>query len=227
MRNSSEESLENVDCEGRVDRASFDISEHVIVDNEGNTGTTCFQQCCSCFQQCCSDLCRFFTSKVGFLLLVFVLLVVIFSCVVSLAQSNDAASATTPVSTPTTQAAQQVAATTARLRTIDQRAVPTRAPTNPTSRTSTTVSATVRRTTVTTVVCQAENGNPWCYNFVPGYLIYSAPSNFCYYFDCIPSFWQSTNGYVAICDDGTYSHSGGVQGACSYHGGVMQPLYSH
>lgn len=27
-------------------------------------------------------------------------------------------------------------------------------------------------------------------------------------------------GYVARCADGALSHSGGVQGACSYHGGV-------
>lgn len=68
--------------------------------------------------------------------------------------------------------------------------------------------------------------NPWGYNFCGGKLIYSPPSNFCAYFNCIPSFWKSTNGYVDQCKDGTYSHSGGVQGACSYHGGELRPLYS-
>ena len=67
--------------------------------------------------------------------------------------------------------------------------------------------------------------NPWGYNFCGGNLIYSPPSNFCIYFNCIKSFWQHTNGYVDQCVDGTYSHSGGVQGACSYHGGESRPLY--
>lgn len=69
--------------------------------------------------------------------------------------------------------------------------------------------------------------NPWGYNFCGGNVIYSPPGNFCSYFNCIPSFWMSTNGYVDECQDGTYSHSGGRQGACSYHGGELRPLYSH
>ena len=68
--------------------------------------------------------------------------------------------------------------------------------------------------------------NPWGYNFCGGNLIYSPPGTFCNYFNCIPSFWKSTLGYVDECHDGTYSHSGGRQGACSYHGGEMRPLYS-
>lgn len=68
--------------------------------------------------------------------------------------------------------------------------------------------------------------NPWGYNFCGGSLIYSPPSNFCSYFNCIASFWKSTLGYVDECNDGTYSHSGGRQGACSYHGGEMRPLYA-
>jgi hypothetical protein len=68
--------------------------------------------------------------------------------------------------------------------------------------------------------------NPWGYNFCGGSLIYSPPSNFCAYFNCIPSFWQSTKGYVDECKDGSYSHSGGRSGACSYHGGELRPLYS-
>ena len=71
------------------------------------------------------------------------------------------------------------------------------------------------------------NGNPWGYDFNPGNYIYNPPTNFCGYFNCITSFWQSTNGYVDECNDGTYSHSGGVSGACSKHGGEMRPLYSH
>jgi hypothetical protein len=68
--------------------------------------------------------------------------------------------------------------------------------------------------------------NPWHYNFCGGSLIYSPPSSFCYYFPCIASFWKSTNGYVDQCMDGTFSHSGGVQGACSHHGGERRPLYA-
>jgi hypothetical protein len=71
------------------------------------------------------------------------------------------------------------------------------------------------------------NGNPWGYDFTPGNLIYNPPAAFCDYFNCISSFWTSTNGYVDECNDDTYSHSGGRSGACSHHGGEMRPLYSH
>lgn len=66
--------------------------------------------------------------------------------------------------------------------------------------------------------------NPWGYNFTCCNKIYSPPSNFCYYFNCIPSFWKYTNGYVMECKDGMYSHSGGVSGSCSYHGGNWRAL---
>ena len=46
-------------------------------------------------------------------------------------------------------------------------------------------------------------------------------------FDCIPSFWDSTNGYVVQCVDGTFSHSGGRQGVCSYHHGYRRTLFDH
>jgi hypothetical protein len=42
---------------------------------------------------------------------------------------------------------------------------------------------------------------------------------FCDTHDCIPNF-DNGNGSVVQCADGTYSHSGGIQGACSHHGGV-------
>jgi hypothetical protein len=78
--------------------------------------------------------------------------------------------------------------------------------------------------------CQAVNNNPWCYNFNPGNLIYSPPSAFCTYFNCIASFYGADDpdgGYVVECSDGTYSWSGGESGACSHHGGVLRALYSH
>jgi hypothetical protein len=71
------------------------------------------------------------------------------------------------------------------------------------------------------------NGNPWGYNFVPGNRISNPPAAFCTYFSCVSSFWTSTNGYVAECSNGLYTHSDGVRGACSRDGGVMRPLYSH
>ena len=52
---------------------------------------------------------------------------------------------------------------------------------------------------------------------------YSPPSSFCKYFNCIPSFWTSTNGYIEECVDETYSHSGGR--SCSYHVVNQRPLY--
>jgi hypothetical protein len=42
---------------------------------------------------------------------------------------------------------------------------------------------------------------------------------FCDTHDCIPNF-DNGNGSVVQCADGTYSHSGGIRGACSHHGGV-------
>ena len=66
--------------------------------------------------------------------------------------------------------------------------------------------------------------NPWGYNFCGGTPVYGAPSSFCDYFDCIASFWVNTKGYVTECEDGTYSHSGGREGVCSYHGGELRPL---
>jgi hypothetical protein len=74
--------------------------------------------------------------------------------------------------------------------------------------------------------CLASTGNPWCYDFSPGSLIYWPPISFCSYFTCIGSFWDG-HGYVIQCQDGEFSQSGGIQGSCSYHGGNYRPLYSH
>lgn len=68
------------------------------------------------------------------------------------------------------------------------------------------------------------NGNPWGYNFNAGRVIYDPNPDFCAYFTCIKSFWESTNGYVVECWDGEYSHSGGRPGACSRNGGVEAAL---
>ena len=73
-------------------------------------------------------------------------------------------------------------------------------------------------------------GNPWCYDFSPGNLIYIPPNGFCNYFNCIASFYgfdDPGDGYIVQCVDGTFSQSGGERGACSSHGGESRPLYSH
>lgn len=41
---------------------------------------------------------------------------------------------------------------------------------------------------------------------------------FCNTHGCIPNF-PNGNGYIVQCADGEWSHSGGLSGACSYHGG--------
>jgi hypothetical protein len=71
------------------------------------------------------------------------------------------------------------------------------------------------------------NGNPWDYNFTAGNYIYSPNPAFCTYFTCVSTFWTKTNGYVAECYNGSYTHSGGISGACSRDGGVEQALWSH
>jgi hypothetical protein len=84
--------------------------------------------------------------------------------------------------------------------------------------------------TPTPTRCQGVNNNPWCYDFSPGKYIYYPPTSFCSYFNCIASFWGADDpgdGYVVQCQDSTYSQSGSEQGACSSHGGVSRPLYSH
>jgi hypothetical protein len=46
----------------------------------------------------------------------------------------------------------------------------------------------------------------------------SGDGSFCDTHSCIDSFDDGT-GYIVECSDGEWSHSGGRQGACSYHGG--------
>jgi hypothetical protein len=41
---------------------------------------------------------------------------------------------------------------------------------------------------------------------------------FCSTHQCTGNF-SNGNGYVVQCEDGEWSHSGGLSGACSYHGG--------
>jgi hypothetical protein len=43
-------------------------------------------------------------------------------------------------------------------------------------------------------------------------------TKFCQEHECIGSF-ETESGSVVKCSDGTYSHAGGISGACSHHGG--------
>ena len=68
--------------------------------------------------------------------------------------------------------------------------------------------------------------NPYRYNFcsTSGYIT-SPPADICDYFDCIANF-SNGHGYMVECNDGTYSMSGGIGGACSDHGGEERPVVS-
>ena len=74
------------------------------------------------------------------------------------------------------------------------------------------------RAPVPVALCGAPT-NPYGLNLCGrGHLVYSPPAGVCSYFNCIANFPNGT-GYMTECNDGTYSMSGGHQGACSYHGG--------
>jgi len=47
---------------------------------------------------------------------------------------------------------------------------------------------------------------------------HAGDTKFCAEHHCIGSF-TTEGGTVVECSDGTYSHAGGISGACSYHGG--------
>lgn len=130
-------------------------------------------------------------------------------------------------SQPTPKATQAVLVAT-QTPTPSPRPSPTATPTpKPTPRPTPKPTQQVRPTPTPTPKCQAVNNNPWCYNFVPGNLIYNPNAAFCDYFACVSTFWSATRGYVVECANGEYSHSGGVSGACSRDGGVSRTLYSH
>ncbi len=78
--------------------------------------------------------------------------------------------------------------------------------------------------------CPGVNCNPWGYNFIPGNFIYNPPAGFCNYFACIPNFYKPRHihsGYVVECNDGMYSQFIGRQETCTFHGGILRPLYAH
>lgn len=142
----------------------------------------------------------------------------------SLASLMPSAGATPADVTPTTIPIAQIAPTqtpTHALATRAPTAIPTRKPTPHVQPTPKPQPVPTKKPS-----CPAVNGNPWCYTFSPGSLIYSPPSAFCDYFSCIPTFWNG-RGYVIECQDGDYSKSGGIRGSCSHHGGDLRALYAH
>jgi hypothetical protein len=50
---------------------------------------------------------------------------------------------------------------------------------------------------------------------------HTGDSQFCSEHECIGSF-ESEGGTVVECSDGSYSHAGGISGACSHHGGEKE-----
>jgi hypothetical protein len=78
----------------------------------------------------------------------------------------------------------------------------------------------------TTVSLCGAPDNPYGYNLCGrGIHVSSPPADICTYFTCIDNFWNG-RGYMVECNDGTYSMSGGISGACSDHDGEGRPVDS-
>ncbi len=77
--------------------------------------------------------------------------------------------------------------------------------------------------------CSGTQVDGTCYSTDPagGSLVYSPAADFCDYVACVSTFWVDTRGYVVECNNGEYSHSGGISGACSRDGGVAAAVYQH
>jgi hypothetical protein len=145
----------------------------------------------------------------------------------NLNQNSATQTATAPAKAGSTTGNASISATRSPTNTAVT-AKPTNTPIPPTAtpRPPTPKPAPPRPTAIPAPRYPAVGGNPWDYTLVDtGKVIYNPPPNICVYINCIPSFWDHTNGYVDECGDGMYSHSGGIRGACSYHGGEQQPLY--
>lgn len=190
---------------------------------------------------------RWFRSRsitIQLLLSILILSCGLCTCVMSVVASTTKNVETTQAPTPTQDAVLVATTATTDITTETPTDTPTLTPTSTPTMSPTPVQATQLtptpthpaptptptpkpQPTPTPTHCVGVNNNPWCYDFNPGNLIYSPPSAFCNYFPCVSTFWSATRGYVAECTNGSYTHSGGVSGACSRDGGVMRALYSH
>lgn len=136
----------------------------------------------------------------------------------------------TPTPTPTSTPTANMTPTSTPIKAVQPTPTPTQAIIQPTPTPTHPAPTPTPKPQPTPTQCVGVNGNPWCYDFSPGNLIYYPPNGFCNYFNCITTFYSSDDpgdGYIIECQDGTYSQSGGESGACSYHGGELRPLYSH
>jgi hypothetical protein len=120
------------------------------------------------------------------------------------------ASSATPATVTTTD-------TVARVRTVTRgrvRTVVKRAPARPAS----TVTVTTTATHTTTLSAAAAPAPSSASVEGPGSASHATDDQFCSTHTCIPSFADG-HGTVVQCSDGEWSHSGGLSGACSDHGG--------
>jgi hypothetical protein len=104
--------------------------------------------------------------------------------------------------------------------------VPSRSPqqTRPVETSTDHVAPRTSSTHSTARTCSAPT-NPYGLNLCGrGSKVYDPPADVCQYFACIPNFSDGT-GYMARCNDGKFSMSGGRRGACSYHKGEGKPVF--
>jgi hypothetical protein len=80
------------------------------------------------------------------------------------------------------------------------------------------VTATARSTVTRTISAAASAPTPTASVEGPGSTSHAGDDQFCSTHTCIPNF-ANGNGSVVQCADGDWSHSGGLSGACSDHGG--------
>lgn len=81
-----------------------------------------------------------------------------------------------------------------------------------------TVTATDHSTVTRTISAAASAPTPAGSVEGPGSTSHAGDDQFCSTHTCIPNF-PNGNGSVVQCSDGEWSHSGGLSGACSDHGG--------
>lgn len=90
-------------------------------------------------------------------------------------------------------------------------------PTDTTS-TDTTPTDSTPAPTETTPTDTTPSSNPAAPSEEVGSYSHADDAGFCSAHTCIGDF-QGEGGYIVECQDGTYSHAGGISGACSHHGG--------
>lgn len=76
----------------------------------------------------------------------------------------------------------------------------------------------VRTTTVTVASSAAPGGGSSGSSEGVGSTSHAGDAAFCASHTCIGDF-EGEDGSIVECADGTYSHAGGLSGACSHHGG--------